>query len=561
MPALRLAMAQINPTVGGFDINIAKILKVIDEARLQGADLITFPELAICGYPPEDLLFRSRFIEENQKMLDKVVRASKGLTIIIGFVDAKKDLFNAAAIIHDGRLADVYHKVCLPNYGVFDESRYFKPGKKNPLYMIGGIALGVNICEDIWCQDGPAIDQAKAGADIIVNISASPYHYGKCDDRRKILKKHAIQGNVFIVYNNLVGGQDELVFDGNSMVLDNKGETITEGEQFKEELIMVDLDVGTKTKGSSHPEEAIVLTEELSLKEKPPLTRRNIEEHLLVGEVYDALVLGTRDYILKNGFKKAVVGISGGIDSSLVATIAVDALGASNVTGVIMPSGYSSPGSIKDAGELSTNMGIRTLTVPIEKMFKEYQKALKTVFKGTRTDITEENIQARIRGNILMALSNKFGWLVLATGNKSEMATGYTTLYGDLAGGFAVIKDVPKTMVYELANYRNSLESNPLIPEAVIKKAPSAELKPNQQDRDNLPPYEVLDPILQAYVEEDNNIEQIVEMGFDLETVKKVVRLVDSSEYKRRQSPPGIKITPKAFGRDRRLPITNDFRV
>jgi len=559
MPALRLAMAQINPTVGGFDTNITKILRAIDEARSQGADLITFPELAICGYPPEDLLFRLRFIEENRKMLNKVVEASKGLTIIIGFVDSRKDLYNAAAVIHDGKLVDVYHKICLPNYGVFDESRYFKPGKRNPLYRIGDITMGVNICEDIWCRESPVIKQAKGGADIIINISASPYHYGKCDDRREVLRKHATRGNVIMVYNNLVGGQDELVFDGNSMVLDKRGETIVEGEKFKEELVLVDLDIA-KTKGS-RPQRVIEITGSLVQKEKPPLPERKIEEHLLVSEVYDALVLGTRDYILKNKFEKAVVGISGGIDSSLVATIAVDALGASNVTGVIMPSGYSSQGSIRDAGALSANLGIKVLKVPIEKMFEEYQRALEGVFKGTKKDITEENIQARIRGNILMALSNKFGWLVLATGNKSEMATGYTTLYGDLAGGFAVIKDVPKTMVYELTYYRNSLENTPLIPEAIVKKAPSAELKPGQKDRDSLPPYEVLDPILQAYVEEDKSIKQMVDMGFDEETVKQVVRLVESSEYKRRQSPPGIKITPKAFGRDRRMPITNDFRI
>ena len=576
MRRLRLGMAQINTTIGDFPGNKQKILKAIDDARTLGVDLLTFPELAICGYPPEDLLFKPQFISENLKALDEVVRSATGITVVIGFVDPKEDIYNAAAVIHDGRLMDIYHKIYLPNYGVFDENRYFQAGKDVPVYKIAEVGIGLNICEDIWYEAGPATAQAFSGAEVIINISASPYHVGKGDTRLKMLSTRATDNVAIIAYSNLVGGQDELVFDGNSMVLDEKGELIARGEQFAEDLIAVDLDIESVFRARLHDPRwrkaslflnaercqvtKMVIAEGTPHPDKPPLPQRQIQRREEPEEIYTALVLGTRDYVQKNGFRKVVIGLSGGIDSSLVAAIAVDALGAANVTGVAMPSPYSSPGSIADAKALAKNLGIKLLTIPINKILQSYLDTLAGSFQDSKPDVTEENIQARIRGNILMALSNKFGWLVLTTGNKSEMATGYATLYGDMAGGFAVIKDVPKTVVYKLVRQRNSLAGYDLIPSAVIDKAPSAELRPGQKDTDSLPPYDRLDPILTAYVEEDKSIEQIIGLGFDQATVKKAARLVDSSEYKRRQAPPGIKITPRAFGRDRRLPVTNRFK-
>jgi len=569
-------MAQVNATVGDFKGNTKKILEAITEAKALGVDLLTFPELAICGYPPEDLLFKPRFIAENMRALDKVIGHSSGLTIVVGFVDANENTYNAAAIIHDGKLASIYHKIYLPNYGVFDENRYFQAGSEIPVYLIAGVSVGINICEDIWYETGPAMTQAYAGAEVIINISASPYHAGKGYSRERMLGTRALDNVAIIAYNNLVGGQDELVFDGNSMVLNEKGELIARGKQFEEDLIVADLDVEAVSRTRLHDprwrketpllEEKrchaakIVVSEVPSTTPKPSLPPRQLQVRDLPGEVYDALVLGTHDYVLKNGFKKVLIGLSGGIDSSLVAAIAVDALGKSNVVGVAMPSKYSSPGSISDAELLAQNLGSKLMTIPIDKVFQAYLGTLAEAFKGTEPNVTEENIQARIRGNFLMALSNKFGWLVLTTGNKSEMATGYTTLYGDMSGGFAVIKDVPKTMVYELARYRNSSAGSALIPFTIIDKAPSAELRLEQKDTDTLPSYDQLDPILTAYVEEDKSTEQIIGFGFDQEMVEKAARLVDSSEYKRRQTPPGVKITPRAFGRDRRLPITNRFR-
>jgi NAD+ synthase (glutamine-hydrolysing) len=569
-------MAQINTTVGDFAGNTRKILEAVAEARSLGIDLLTFPELAICGYPPEDLLLKPQFIDENLRALDKIVDGSSGLAIVVGFVDAKSDIYNAAAVIHDGKLAGIYHKIYLPNYGVFDENRYFQAGKECPVYVIAGVGVGINICEDIWYEAGPATVQAYSGAEVIVNISASPYHFGKGSFRERMLGARASDNVAIVAHNNLVGGQDELVFDGNSMVLDEKGQLVTRGKQFEEDLIVADLDVEAVFRTRLHDHRwrketllleeerwhttKIVVSEVSSTVTKPPLPQRQFRVRDLPGEVYDTLVLGTRDYVRKNGFEKVVIGLSGGIDSSLVAAIAVDALGSSNVVGVAMPSRYSSPGSISDAELLAQNLGIKLITVPIEKVFQAYLEMLATSFERTEPDVTEENIQARIRGNILMALSNKFGWLVLATGNKSEMATGYTTLYGDMAGGFAVIKDVPKTMVYELARYRNSKAGLELIPSPVIDKAPSAELRPEQKDTDTLPPYSILDPVLTAYVEDDKSVEQIIAMGIDGEVARRAARLVDASEYKRRQAPPGVKITPRALGRDRRLPITNRFK-
>jgi NAD+ synthase (glutamine-hydrolysing) len=569
-------MAQINTTVGDFKGNTEKILEAIAQGRSLGVDLLTFPELAICGYPPEDLLLKPKFIEENLRSLERVVEGSSGITVVLGFVDARGDIYNAAAVMHDGRLAGVYHKIYLPNYGVFDENRYFQAGKECTVYVIAGVNVGINICEDIWYEAGPATVQAYAGAEVIVNISASPYHFGKRDSRERMLATRASDNVAIVAYNNLIGGQDELVFDGDSVVLDEKGRLIARGKQFEEDLIVADLDVEAVFRTRLHDprwrkrtllfEEQrwqapkVVVSEAPISITKPPLPQRQVEVRGLPGEIYDALVLGTRDYILKNGIKKVVIGLSGGIDSSIVATIAVDALGPSNVIGVSMPSRYSSPGSISDAELLSRNLGTRLLTIPIERVFQAYLDVLAESFKGVKPDATEENIQARIRGNLLMALSNKFGWLVLTTGNKSEMATGYTTLYGDMAGGFAVIKDVPKTMVYQLTRYRNSLAGKELIPSTVFEKPPSAELRPDQKDTDSLPSYDLLDTVLTAYVEEDKSVEQIIAMGIDEEVVKKAARLVDSSEYKRRQAPPGVKITPRAFGRDRRLPITNRFK-
>ena len=574
---LRIGMAQINTTVGDFAGNQRKILKVIEEARSSGVDLLTFPELAICGYPPEDLLFKPQFITENLRSLEKVVAASKGITLVVGFVDANEDIYNAAAIIHDGRLAGVFHKMYLPNYGVFDENRYFRAGNESPVYVIAGINIGINICEDIWYESGPASTQTYSGAEVIVNISASPYHFGKADFRERMIATRAADNVAIFAFNNLVGGQDELVFDGNSLILDEKGELIARGKYFKEDLIMADLDVENvfrtrlhdprwrqgllrRQEQGWHKSESIIVSEALSSRDKPPLPPRNLKVPDLTAEIYEALVLGTRDYVLKNGFKKVLIGLSGGVDSSLVATIAADALGKANVVGVAMPSRYSSTGSLSDAELLSRNLGIKLLTIPIEKVFQAFLDTLAEPFKETESGTAEENIQARVRGDLLMALSNKFGWLVLTTGNKSEYATGYTTLYGDMAGGFAVIKDVPKTMVYKLVKYRNTRAGSRLIPSTVIKKPPSAELRPNQKDTDSLPPYDVLDPILTAYVEEDKSVEQIVAMGIDEKIARRASRLVDTSEYKRRQAPPGVKITPRAFGRDRRLPITNQFK-
>jgi NAD+ synthase (glutamine-hydrolysing) len=572
---LRLGMAQVNTVVGDFAGNTQKILEAVNRARSLAVDLLTFPELAICGYPPEDLLLKPQFIEQNVRCLSRVVDASSGLAVVVGFVDAREDIYDAAAVIYDGKMVGVYHKIYLPNYGVFDENRYFRAGSECPVYVLYGVAIGVSICEDIWYEAGPANAQANSGAEVIVNISASPYQFGKGDWRERMLATRASDNVAIFAYNNLVGGQDELVFDGNSIVVDEKGRLVARGRQFEEDLIVADLDVESVFRTRLHDPRwrkempllqeqgwrvsKTVISEAAAERPKPLLPERPLQERPPLREVYDALVLGTRDYVRKNGFDRVVIGLSGGIDSSLVAAIAVDALGSPKVVGVAMPSRYSSAASISDAELLAQNLGIELVTVPIEEAFKAYLDMLSKPFAATEPDVAEENIQARIRGNVLMALSNKFGWLVLTTGNKSEMATGYATLYGDMAGGFAVVKDVPKTMVYELAGYRNSVAGRELIPSTVIKKQPSAELRPEQKDVDTLPPYDLLDPILRAYVEEDKSIEQIVAMGFDEETVKRTVRLVDRSEYKRRQAPPGTKITPRAFGRDRRLPITSRF--
>ena len=578
MHTIRIGIAQINPTVGDLSGNANKIIRFIDEAKALGVDLLTFPELALTGYPPEDLLLKPQFIQRNRESLKEIIRHSAGIAVVVGFVDHSNNaIYNAAAMIYNKNLTGVYHKNHLPNYGVLDENRYFRAGIECPIFIIYNIGIGITISEDMWYETGPATVQAYAGAKLLVNISASPYHAGEGDFRERMLADRATANVAIVTYNNLVGGQDELVFDGNSLVINEKGEVIARGKQFEEELIVTDLNLESVFRSQRHEprrmkERPLVKTElgqateievasEYPMVAKPSLPPRHVEELDKIAEIYQALVLGTRDYVRKNGFKKVVIGLSGGVDSTLVAAIAVDALGADNVVGVSMPSRYSSPDSKSDAELLAKNLGIELKIIPIEKAFSSYLETLAEPFKETQPDVTEENIQARIRGNILFALSNKFGWLVLACSNKSETATGYTTLYGDMAGGFIPLKDVPKTMVFELAKYKNRRAGSEVIPSNVLTKAPSAELRPDQKDTDTLPPYELLDPILKAYVEDNMTIDQIAAMGFDREIVLKAARLVDRNEYKRRQAAPGIKITPRDFGRDRRLPITNRFRV
>ena len=573
---IRFGIAQINSTVGDLSGNTRKIIESVDRAKSLGVDLLTFPELAITGYPPEDLLLKPQFIKQNKESLGKIIEHSSGIAIVVGFVDSDADIYNAAAVLYNKNLMGVYHKFYLPNYGVFDENRYFQAGKECPVFTIYGIGIGITICEDIWYETGPATVQAYAGARLLVNVSASPYHAGKGLSRERMLATRAADNVAIVAYNNLVGGQDELVFDGNSVIFNEKGEPIARGRQFEEDLIVADLDMESVFRSQLHDprrrketpwakeelERAtkIEVSREYPTIAKPLLPPRRVERLDEIAEIYQALVLGTRDYVRKNGFEKVVIGLSGGVDSSLVAAIAADALGPENVIGVSMPSRYSSPGSKSDAEALAKNLGIEFKVIPIEKAFSAYLETLAEPFKDTKPDATEENIQARIRGNLLFALSNKFGWLVLACSNKSETAMGYTTLYGDMSGGLIPLKDVPKTTVYKLAQYRNQQTRKKVIPAPVLTKAPSAELRPNQKDTDTLPPYEVLDPILKAYVEDDLAIAQIIAMGFDRETVLRVAKLVDRNEYKRRQAAPGIKITPRDFGRDRRLPITNRFR-
>ena len=572
MRRFRVSLAQINPTVGDIEGNARRIIDGIAQARAVGADLVAFPELVITGYPPEDLLFKSAFIEANLAALADVTKAARGLTAIVGFVDRHQDLFNAAAVIHDGALAGVYHKQFLPNYGVFDENRYFQAGREASVFSIGTTGVAVNVCEDLWYPTGPTTPQALAGAELIVTINGSPYHAGKAHFRERMIATRAADDVVWLAFVNMVGGQDELVFDGASMIVDPHGETVARGRQFVEELVTADIDLDAvfraRMQDSRRRKETLDATRAPVISvpglrerpEAPPISVPLVEPLPRVDEVFQALVLGTRDYVRKNGFKRVVIGLSGGIDSSLVAAVAVEALGRENVTGVTMPSPFSSRGTRDDAQRLAKNLGIEFMRVPITPVFKGFLKSLAEPFKGLKEDVTEENIQARIRGTLLMALSNKFGWLVLTTGNKSEIAVGYSTLYGDMAGGFAVIKDVPKTLVYELARHVNARGGKAIIPASVIDRAPSAELRHDQKDQDTLPPYDVLDAILQLYVEESCGVADLIARGFPPETVRKVIRMIDTAEYKRRQGPIGVKITPRAFGRDWRLPIVNRFR-
>lgn len=568
-------MAQINPTVGDIRGNARKIIEYARKAASCGSDLVLFPELALTGYPPEDLLLKPRFIEDNLSAMSALASSIKGITAVVGFVDGTDDIYNAAAICHGGKIIDVYHKMYLPNYGVFDERRYFKAGTAALNFTMKGIKIGVGICEDIWYPEGPARVQALSGARLIVNINASPYHMGKALIREEMLVTRALDNGVAIAYNNTVGGQDELVFDGQGLIINDAGSIVARTKAFEEDLLVTDLEFASRSSarlhdprrrdsatGSSPAPLREIILEDLP-KRKKPVIKPSAPEEAICGdgtdEVLHALVLGTRDYVRKNGFSHVVIGLSGGIDSSLVAAVACAALGPENITGVFMPSEYSSNESMEDAHALAANLGIEILTIPIDNAFSSYKEMLRPAFTGRQADSTEENLQARIRGNLLMALSNKFGWLVLTTGNKSEMSVGYATLYGDMAGGFAVIKDVPKTLVYKVAARFNTLRGSKIIPERVFKKAPTAELRPNQTDQDTLPPYDVLDRVLKSYIEDDRSLDEIVAMGFSRSLVKKVTRMVDLSEYKRRQAPPGIKITPRAFGRDRRMPITNGY--
>jgi len=571
MKKIRLALAQINPVVGDFEYNYNKIVEFIEKAKKLEADIVAFPELALTGYPPEDLILKPSFIEKNLYYLEKLKENVDNIIVIVGFIDKQEDVFNAAAVIYNKDIVGVYHKQFLPNYGVFDENRYFQKGDGLLLLSIDNYKVGVSICEDIWYPENPVNDYAILGAEVVININASPYSQGKVKKREEMLKVRSRDNLISIAYVNMVGGQDELVFDGNSLILDAQGEILAKAESFEEELLLADIDLDeifrlqlkdNRLKNLRHIKKPINVKEvrlDYKIKnknnqiiQKIALDKKEIED------TYKALVVGLRDYINKNGFKKVVIGLSGGIDSSLTACIAVDALGKENVKGVLMPSQYTSKESIEDALELAKNLDIETFTIPIKNIFDKYLEEFQEIFRGLKPDTTEENLQARIRGNILMALSNKFGWIVIATGNKSEMSVGYSTLYGDMVGGFAVLKDVLKTKVYELSYYRNSISK--VIPDRVLTKPPSAELRPNQTDEAELLPYPILDQIIKFYVEQDLTVEEIVKLGFEERDVKKIINLIDKNEYKRRQAPIGIKITERAFGKDRRMPITNRFK-
>jgi len=577
MRSLRVGLAQVNATVGDLDGNFARVVAAIQKARALDVEVLAFPELVLTGYPPEDLLLRPAFIDDVAARTAALLPHTRGLTVIAGTLERDMDLYNVAAVMHDGGLAGMVRKRHLPNYGVFDEKRYFTAGRESCVFGRGGVTLGVNVCEDIWVAGGPTEEQAARGrAEVIFNLSASPYHAGKAGERRRMIATRAADNLAFVCYVNLVGGQDEVVFDGASLVVDGRGNVVAAAAAFAEDLVVADLDLESVFQARLHDTrhrrehasgEPVAMTriELAAIASVPggaapvvlaPAPAPAAQEP--AAEIYAALVLGTRDYVAKNGFSTAVLGLSGGIDSALTAAIAVDALGAEHVVGVSMPSEYTSTESLSGAEALARALGMRLETLPIREVVKGYEGALAHVFAGLASDLTEENLQARVRGNYLMALSNKFGWLVLTTGNKSEVSVGYSTLYGDSAGGFAVLKDVYKTEVYELARWRNARGA--VIPVETIERAPTAELRPGQKDQDSLPPYAMLDAILRQYVEEDRSIAEIARLGHDEATVRRVARLVDLSEYKRRQSPPGVKITTRAFGKDRRLPITNRWR-
>ncbi len=572
---IRIALAQINPTVGDFSGNFKKIKKMTVEAREAGAEIIAFPELAVCGFPPEDLLFKRLFIQECEAALQKIASCSEKIVIVIGapeLVDSRGDkkLYNSAYILLNGKIVTRYRKINLPNYGVFDEKRYFSPGNTALTARIGKTNIGLTICEDIWVENGPAaIESKELLADIIINLSASPYHKNKCREREKLIQKRAKETNAVLCCVNPVGGQDELVFDGTSLIAGADGKIIARATPFEEELIIADISFTPKKKkkqGSTSISDAKIALETITLPNIPPLKSiKKIKPHLAEhldpdNELYKALVTGTRDYTLKNGFKKVVLGLSGGIDSTLTAVIAVDALGKDNVACVTMPSDFTSDETLRDAHLLAENLGIQIFEFPIKAIYRSYIENMPKILGPKRITLTEENIQTRIRGNILMAFSNKYGRLVLATGNKSELAVGYCTLYGDMAGGFTVLKDVPKTRVYSLSRYKNGISGGQLIPQSIIHRKPSAELHPGQLDQDSLPPYAVLDRIIELYVEENLGLKEIIAKGLDPKTATAMVNKIDLSEFKRRQAPQGIKVTSSAFGKDIRLPITSMYK-
>jgi NAD+ synthase (glutamine-hydrolysing) len=568
---VRIALAQLNPTVGDIPGNEAKGLEAIARAREAGAQLLVLPELFVTGYPPEDLLLKEHFLRDARAAVERLAQACGDLVVVVGFPERDIDVYNSAAVLQDGEVRGVYRKVYLPNYGVFDEHRYFQAGEGPGILDLDGVRLGLTVCEDIWEPGPPLTDEALAGATVILNLSASPYHAGKGAERELMIAQRARDSLTAVVFCALVGGQDELVFDGHSLVVDHDGQVLGRAAQFAEELLVVDVDPdgpsSARLRDARHrpaarrvePQVRTVATATLREPGGSAPERRVAPLLEPEPEVYAALTLGLRDYVEKNGFDHVVLGLSGGIDSALVACIAVDALGPERVSVAVMPSPYSSTETQEDARTLARNLGVHCLELEIGPEMETYDATLGPVFEGREPDITEENLQARIRGNLLMALSNKFGWLVLTTGNKSEMSVGYSTLYGDTAGGFAVIKDCPKTLVYALCRHRNAQPDAP-IPPSVVARPPSAELRPDQRDEDSLPPYEVLDPILEQYVELDAGREQLIAQGFAEADVDRVTRLVDLAEYKRRQAPPGIKISTRAFGRDRRMPITNRYR-
>lgn len=576
MDNVRIALSQINCCVGDIEGNTDRIVEHIRKASDTGADIVCFPELAVTGYPPEDLLLKPRFIEKNHQALDEIADAAGSIIAIVGFVYRDSDIYNAAAVIQNKKIVNIYKKIYLPNYGVFDENRYFQSGDEYSVFRYRGTTFGVSICEDIWYPGDPMKRQVISGnAQFIVNISSSPYSRNKPAKREQMVRTRANDYSTVVAFCNLVGGQDELIFDGNSVVVDERGDVISRARGFEEELLITDIDIEKifqsrlsdprvrKNRTEYETENSLKVYEldgPASETGAPPANKVINELYEGEEEIFRALVLGTTDYVTKNGFRNVVIGISGGIDSALVTTVAAEALGSENVYCVSMPSQYSSEGSITDSEKLCSNLGVEMITIPIKDIFNTYLESFSEIFRGLEHDKTEENIQARIRGNLLMALSNKFGWLVLTTGNKSELSVGYSTLYGDMAGGFSVIKDVPKTVVYRLSRFYNKYKDKEIIPRSIITKPPSAELSPGQKDTDTLPEYEILDRILNMYIEDHLSVQEIVKKGENPELVKKIVRMVDLNEYKRRQSPPGIKITSRAFGKDRRFPITNRFR-
>ncbi len=563
--SIRICLAQINCKVGDFKGNSKKINDFLKISQKYQSDVVLFPELALTGYPPEDLLLKKGFIAANLKTLKKLAPNTKNTISLVGYPEySKGKLFNSAAIFANGKLRSSYRKTCLPNYGVFDEKRYFHEGNSPIKFEVNGIKCGVTVCEDIWDENGPGKYLAsQGGVDILLNLSSSPFYSDKRKIREKLIQKRAKQYKTTIAYVNLVGGQDELIFDGGSLVVDEKGKTIIRGKSFEEDLIFFDFKIFISKQSRKSPSSKNIKNLKLALPKRPQKKPLPLSKPIAVleetAEIYRALTLGTQDYFKKNGFKTAVLGLSGGIDSALTAAIAVDALGSENVIGILMPSPYSSKGSVKDSLTLAKNLNIKTHTIEIAAAMKAFQGMLQPFFKKTSSGVAEENLQARIRGNIVMAFSNKFGWLALTTGNKSETSVGYCTLYGDMAGGFALIKDVSKIWVYKLANYYNKIKNQEVIPKAIIKKAPSAELRPNQKDTDSLPDYDLLDAMLLNYVEKDCGLKDLIALGFPKKDAQRVIKLVNLSEYKRRQGPPGIKITSKSFGKDRRLPITNGF--